>query len=70
MDILENNIYDFTIITIMHFVLIFDLLKMKSTAKKYKLVYCSIQKPLLLDYLILCPLYKSNKKDKIIEVEL
>lgn len=54
----------------MYFVFIFDLLKIESITKKYKLVSCFAQKPLFLNYLILYLLYKSKKKGKAIKIKL
>lgn len=65
----KNNIYDLTIIVMMYFVFTFDLPEMESIIKKYKLVYCPTQKSLFLDHLILCLLYKSSKKGKIVEAK-
>lgn len=39
---LENNVYNLTIVAMIYLVLMFDLQKMESTAKKYKLIYCPI----------------------------
>lgn len=66
----ENDIYDLTIVAMMHFVFTFDLPEMESTMKKYELVFCLAQKPLLLDHLLVCPSHRGSKKGKAIEVEL
>lgn len=67
---LENDVYNLTIAAMIRFVLTFDLSERESTAKKYELVCCPVQKPLLLDHLISCSSHRDNKKGKTIEAEL
>lgn len=61
---LENDVYNFTIATMIYFVLMFDLSKMESTTNKYKLVCCFAQIPLFPDHLILYLFYRDSKKAK------
>lgn len=70
MGIPAGNFYELTVMAMMHFVVTFKIEDMESKGKKYKLVYCPGQKPLLLEDLVPY-VYIDNEKDgKAVDIEI
>lgn len=70
MDILANNIYKLIIMIIIRFIFTFKIKTIKSIKNKYKLVYHSNQKLLLLENLILYVYIDSKKDSKVVNIKI